>query len=78
MKEITARKFLCRSLLEGIDPGQLRLVDLTGELPVVHPFRCETADTIFVDSRVVLMTREHAPVTPSTPSASVIACALDW
>ena len=72
MKEIKARKFLCRSLLEGIDPGQLRFVDLTGELPVVHPFRCETADTIFVDSRVVLMTCEHAPVTLISQMAASI------
>ena len=51
METIDAKRFLVRSLFDGERTCQLRLVDLTGP-------ETETAATVFIDARVVLLDRE--------------------
>ena len=58
MEIIKAKKTLVRSLLDGGRICQLRLVDLTGPVLSVSPFETETAATVFIDARVVLIDRE--------------------
>lgn len=57
MEKITSKRFLVRSLFDGERICQLRLVDLTGPYLSVTPFDRETASTIFVDARVILIDR---------------------
>lgn len=58
METIEAKRFLVRSLFDGERTCQLRLVDLTGPELSVKPFETETAATVFIDARVVLLDRE--------------------
>ena len=58
MEIIKTKKTLVRSLLDGGRICQLRLVDLTGPVLSVSPFEAETAATVFIDARVVLIDRE--------------------
>lgn len=55
MKQISAKRFLVRSLFDGERISQLQLVDLTGPLLRVTRFETETAATVFIDARVVLI-----------------------
>lgn len=76
MPEIESKRFIARSLFDGERFLQLQFVDMTGTLLNVAPFDVETAATIFLDSRVLLIDRRTLIVLSTAHIEKVVRDAI--